>query len=116
MIEKGQVYLSREDERRFGTTRTVTIERTVLAKRVYDKAKQLYAVGVSRIDAVTDRMGIYANKVGKKRRVFIKAKSLLSAQYMLLNPAPSQPTVDSYGVPLPTPSLCGQDVGHTGGY
>lgn len=125
-MEKGQIYLSNEDKRRSGRTRTVTVERTVMAKRVYDTQKQLYAVAVSRIDAYPDRPSM----VGKKRRVFIKVKSLLSAQYSICGPLGVTATeiknaaramrpisetaivapTDSYGVPLPVPVPCGEAV------
>ncbi len=78
-----------------------------MAKRVYDTKKQLYAVGVSRIDSYLNR----PNLVGQKRRVFIKVKSLLSAQYMLLNPPASTPVpaqVDAFERTLPVPVPCGE--------
>ena len=79
-VQKEQVYLSEEDRRRNGSTRTVTIERVVMAKRAYDAKKQLYAAGVSRIDANPK----CPDQVGKKRRVFIAVARLLSPQYTLL--------------------------------
>ncbi len=78
-VEKGQVYLSNED-RRYGIVRTVTVERTVRARRVYDKTKQEYAVGVSRVDAHEHRPDL----VGKKRRVFLKVSRVLSSEYSLV--------------------------------
>lgn len=82
VVEKGQVYLSAEDEQRNGCRRTITVERTVMAKRAYDKKKKLYAVAVSRVDSHPTR----PDMVGKKRRVFIDAANLISSGYLLLSP------------------------------
>lgn len=78
-VEKDQVYMSNEDRRR-GVIRTIAIERTVFTKRGYEETKQLYAVGVSRIDADHKRPDL----IGKKRRVFLKVSRLLSADYSLV--------------------------------
>ncbi len=89
-VVKGQVYLSQSDARR---TRTVTVERTVMAKRVGATKRQLYAVGVSRVESSSTRH----DSVGKKRRVFIKVKDLLSARYALRH-------TDAYGIELSIPA------------
>ena len=101
-VEKGQMYLSEVDHRA-GITRIITIERTVLTKRACGAKKQLYAVGVSTIVNHQSRPELN----GKKRRVFIKAKSLLSAQYALI-------TVAEYltgsGPCAPVPVPCGEST------
>jgi len=85
-VQVGDVFKSIEDERRRGSTRIVTVRAIVRAKRVYDKVKQGYARCLSDIVAYPNRPGI----VGKKRKVFIKIKSLQSAQYRLLDCTPGQ--------------------------
>ena len=90
LVQKGQVYLANEDKRRFGSIRTIHIERTVMTKRAYDKKRKLYAVAVSRINAHPTRPEL----IGKKRRVFIDAANLISSEYSLVQ-------VDSFGVAVP---------------
>jgi hypothetical protein len=111
-VKQGQSYLSNEDKRR-GIVRTVTIERTVRAKCLYDQKKELYAVGVSRIDAHHNRPEL----VGKLRRVFIKVARLLSSDYSLVttleeNTEPDSTINDEITNDLARPASCEKHDAH----
>ncbi len=115
-VVKGQVYMAIEDMRRWGVTRTITIERTVRAKRGHDERRKVYAVGVSLIVAHPTRPELN----GKKRRVFIEAANLISSEYTLIESpgklGAAEPTTenttakvpcDSFGDALPVPAEVG---------
>ncbi len=76
-VKAEQEYRVEDEYERWGRVRILTVERVLRTRRAEDSKPNLYAVCVSRIDHDIQNPGT----IGKKRRTFVRAESLLTSRY-----------------------------------